>query len=206
MIICIYIAIGGGPDSVALEATKNSKKISIPGAPHQLPRRGGRASYRPGHSTGARRLNRLSALNEDKTPEEAAQLAADIAAQSHKRAIERFGPDAVKKREGGAAAPPRRRGRRGRPRCCRQRRHRCRCCRRRRCRRRRRRRRPAPAAAPRPPRARPRPRPWAGHHLAYQLPGGPARARRAHLGPRGPAAIEALLAGRRAAAADNAAA
>eukprot|EP00741_Cyanophora_paradoxa_P008421 tig00000137_g8148.t1 len=194
------------PDSVALEATKNSKKISREHRINYPDGVGGRASYRPGHSTGARRLNRLSALNEDKTPEEAAQIAADLAAQSRKRAIERFGPDAVKKRKGGAAAPPPPPGPPPPPP-------------------------PTPPPPPRPPppplpsppppppppprrrpppRARPGPgsRPGPGPATIsltnYQAAQRVLAELTSALG--GPAAIEALLAGRRAAAADNAAA
>eukprot|EP00741_Cyanophora_paradoxa_P014089 tig00020734_g13600.t1 len=132
------------PDSLALAASETSAKVVTEHRIHYPNGVGGRASYRPGHSTTARRLNRLSALNEGKTNEEAAKIAAEIAAKSRKRAAAHFGPDARKKNKGGAAAP----------------------------------------AAP------------ATQKLLTELT--------AAIG--GPAAVEAYLAGRRAAAADNAAA
>eukprot|EP00741_Cyanophora_paradoxa_P015776 tig00020904_g15231.t1 len=151
------------PDSLALAASETSAKVVTE---HRIDIHypngvGGRASYRPGHSTTARRLNRLSALNEGKTNEEAAKIAAEIAAQSRKRATERFGPDARKKSKGGATAPA------------------------------------APAApAPHPTAAAAAAAAAATQKLLAELT--------AAIG--GPAAVETYLAGRRAAAADNAAA
>eukprot|EP00741_Cyanophora_paradoxa_P002565 tig00000605_g2489.t1 len=156
------------PDSLALAASETSAKVVTEHRIHYPNGVGGRASYRPGHSTTARRLNRLSALNEGKTSEEAAKIAAEIAAKSRKRVNERFGPDARKKSKGGAAAPAA----------------------------------PAPhpaaagaaaAAAAAAPRRSP---PRATQKLLTELT--------AAIG--GPAAVEAYLAGRRAAAADNVAA
>eukprot|EP00741_Cyanophora_paradoxa_P011956 tig00020572_g11553.t1 len=179
------------PDSLALAASETSAKVVTE---HCIlaPRLGGRASHRPGHSTTARRLNRLSALNEGKTNEEAAKIAAEIAAQSRKRATERFGPDARKKSKGGATAPaappapaphPAAAAAAAAATVA-----------------------PAPIAAPRPPGPGPASGPApANITLAnYQATQKLLAELTAAIG--GPAAVETYLAGRRAAAADNAAA